>query len=293
MNAWEGQHYPTVSRREIAAELYLTSVGRSVHRAGEVYPSPGHPEDYQFKWEAGRVLGDYLVLWLEEGAGTVEATGLGREELRPGTSLFLPPGVWHRYRPHPKSGWVECWICLNGHYLHRLSQQGVFPTQALVRPMEDQAALDPMFARLCREGGRGGWGAAAVALGLLGLLTEEPERQARAWSDVDARSEDPLVSEVVDYIWSNCHRRLEIDGLAKRFGLSRRALERHFAEAWNRSVAREIARARVSRGRDLLSKPGMTVKEAGYAAGFGGSRRFIEAHRRLLGTTPGRNRRLS
>lgn len=291
MNAWQGHHYPAVARPEIARELYLTSVGRSVHPAGEAYPSPGHPDDYQFKWQEGRILGDYIALWLESGAGVVEAAGLGRTELRPGTCLFLPPGVWHRYRPDPKIGWVERWVCVNGHYMHHLSRQGVFPTRALLRPIVDPEALEPMFMRLGREGARGGWRAAALALALLALLTEEPEPRTQAWPDTDAPAADALVRTVVDFIWSNCHRRLDIGGLAKRFGISRRALERRFATAWNRSVAREITRARVSRGRDLLAQPGMTVKEAGYAAGFGGPRRFIEAHRRLLGSTPGKIRR--
>jgi hypothetical protein len=56
---------------------------------------------------------------------------------------------------------------------------------------------------------------------------------------------------------------------------------------WSRSVAHELSMARVHRGRELLSEKILTVKEAGYAAGFGGSRRFISAHRWLFGTTPG------
>jgi len=257
-----------------------------------VYPAAGHPEDFQFRWESGRTLGDYALLWLEAGAGVVEAAGLGREELRPGMSLFLPPGVWHRYGPHPNSGWVECWVCMNGSYMHRLLRNGVFPARPCLLAIPDVGALGEAFSRLCRLGEQGGWRAAAQALALLALLTDEPGSRIPEREGANARSPDPLVSAVVDYIWSNCHRSLDVGVLAKRFGVSRRALERHFAAAWDRSVAKEITWARMSRGRDLLAQPGMTVKEAGYAAGFGGSKRFIEAHRRLFGTTPGSVRRL-
>ncbi|WP_449436448.1 AraC family ligand binding domain-containing protein [Pedobacter steynii] len=30
--------------------------------------------------------------------------------------FLLFPGVWHRYKPHPKYGWEEYWVGFNGTY---------------------------------------------------------------------------------------------------------------------------------------------------------------------------------
>lgn len=284
MMNWQGFHYPPVERCDVERELYLTSIGRIVHPRGMEYPFSGNPPDYQFDWKTGRILSDFAVVWIEEGEGEVEAANLGVVPFVPGKALLLPPGVWHRYRSNPETGWTEKWICANGTYLHRLRAKGVFPSAPELRPIRDQAALDLAFDQARPAGETNSLLVAARALTVLALVLDEADTRSRS---VGLGSGDATVDAAVHYIWANCHRGLDVGSIARQMGMSRRMLERRFAQAWTRGVAQEIEAARVRRGRDLLAEKSLTVKEAGYAAGFGGARRFIEAHRRLHGTTPG------
>lgn len=286
MSDWQGFRYPAVAGNDIAHELYLTSLGRIAYPAGSKYPPPGHPPEYQFRWQAGRTLGDFALVWIEEGAGVVETASLGRASLLPGVVLLLPPGIWHRYKPDPKTGWVERWVCANGAYLHRLETNGVFPSAPEVRPIRNPHALDAAFDQLQAQSGGNCLWVSGLTLTAIALALGETEKNAFNASDHSA-SGDPLVDAAIHYIWTNCHRALGVDDIARHVGISRRMLERRFARTWQRSVAQELTLARVRRGRDLLSEQSLTVKEAGYAAGFGGARRFISAHRRIFGTTPG------
>jgi AraC-like DNA-binding protein len=284
MTKWQGFHYPAVERRDVERELYLTSIGRMVHPRGVEYPFSGNPPEYQFDWETGRILSDFAVVWIEEGEGELEAANLGLVPFVPGMALLLPPGVWHRYRSNPATGWTEKWICVNGTYLHRLRVKGVFPSAPELRPVRDPAALELAFDQTRPEGEANSLLVAARALTVLALILDEADPGSRS---VGLATGDSVVDAAVHYIWANCHRSLDVGLLAQRMGMSRRMLERRFAQVWTRGVAQEIEAARVQRGRELLAEKSLTVKEAGYAAGFGGARRFIEAHRRLHGTTPG------
>lgn len=283
MPEWMGFHYPPVEPRDVARELYLTSVGRMAHAPGAAYPFAGNPPDYHFEWRTGRTLSDFAVVWIEDGEGEVETANLGRTGFMPDRALLLPPGIWHRYRANPATGWTERWICVNGSYLHRLRAKGCFPAAPELRPIPDPAALTLAFDQLRPRAHANSLLLAAQALAVLALAIGDTDRGATEL----ASSGDPAVDAALAFIWAHCHRPLDVAAIARRVGMSRRMLERRFAGSWSRGVAQELEWARVKRGRELLAEKSLTVKEAAYAAGFGGPRRFIDAHRRVHGSTPG------
>jgi len=290
MSDWQGFLYPAVAGNDLAHELYLTSLGRISCSPGAAYPLVGHPPEYQFNWNAGRVLGDFAMVWIERGSGRVETASMGQVPMSPGFVLLLPPGAWHRYQPDTKTGWVERWICANGTYLHRLQMKNVFPSNAELRPIENCNALHAAFDQLRAHAEWNNLRTSGLALTAIALALGETGK-SRHGGSVYATTGDPLVDATIHYIWTNCHRSLDVDAIAVHSGVSRRMLERRFARSGSRSISRELTMARVSRGRDLLSEHSLTVKEAGYAAGFAGARLFIAAHRRIFGTTPGFARR--
>jgi AraC-like DNA-binding protein len=286
MSSWQGSRYPAVAKDDLVRELYLTSLGRIAYPSGSIYPTTGHPTEFQFSWKKGRIMGDFTLLWIEDGHGDAESAALGRVSILPGTVLLLPPGEWHRYRPTPKSGWVERWICANGTFLHRLKLNGVFPSTSELRSVRHLQLLNAAFDQLRKQADRNCLWVSGLTLSVIALALGETEPTLKEVLG-ETRSGDIAVDAAILYIWNNCHRPLNVDSIAKHVGISRRMLERRFAQVWLRSVAQELTLARVQRGRDLLSENSLTVKEAGYAAGFGGAKRFISAHRRLLGITPG------
>ena len=280
--------YPAVRRADVAREMYITSIGCTTCLPGTDYPPAGHPDDYKFYWTKGRVMGDFALVWLESGSGMIEASGISSTELLPGQVLFLPPGTWHRYRPASATGWVEKWVCLNGAYLHRLAAKHVFPTRAAIYNRQALSqAMEQLFGRIYTSADHNSLSMAGLAFALFALVvnpTEEPLPDVGS----EVSSGDKLVDTAVGYIWSHAHRQISVDEVARRIGVSRRSLERAFKACWSCGVAGELERARLERGRDLLAESGMSVKEAGYAAGFDGARRFIDSHRRVYGVTPGK-----
>jgi len=93
--------------------LYLNCVGKANIRPGVIYPPANHPSGYYFTYEKGRVLSEYQINYITEGAGVYE-DGSGRYRIDPGSLLFIRPGVWHRYKPRKTTGWTEHYIGFNG-----------------------------------------------------------------------------------------------------------------------------------------------------------------------------------
>ena len=107
-----------------ASPVFLTSAGRTTIPPGAAYPAPGHPDLYQFKWQDGRVLPEFSLLWVEAGTGIWE-THHGSFPIRAGQVGQVLAGQWHRYRPAPATGWTECWVQFNGRLVHELEAAGV------------------------------------------------------------------------------------------------------------------------------------------------------------------------
>lgn len=276
-------HYLPVTDRDMQLGLYVTGAGRCRIPAGRVYPPEGHPGLYDFSWAEGRVLPEFQVILIMRGSGDFESRQTGRIRFRPGTLILLFPGVWHRYRPHPATGWTERWISVNGEFPHRMTEQGLIaparPVAAVKAPTQLAAAFDRTLERVHAEPARQSPLVLVGAIELLTLAAEfvagpGPARGVAARENVG----DPLVAGALDLIWTQSHRQITVAQIAERLGANRRTLERRVAAALGRSVLDEIHVCRLSRARRLLVETNLPVKTIAYLAGFSDS----ESLRRLM-----------
>ena len=288
MRSKDGFAYLPVGSREVRRELYVTSIGRLTYPPGASYPIEGHPDGYAFAWRRGRVLGDFALVFVEHGGGEFESGSLGRLQWSSGQVLLLPPGVWHRYRPDPKTGWAERWLCLNGDFLLRLRAKGLFPAQPVLRTLADPRSYLAAWSRANRQARENSLRLAAAALETVALALEIADRGTVGVTY--ETTPDSAVNAALEFVWYNCHRRLDVQHVADHVRVTRRTLERRFATLLRRSVAKEIEGARLERARQLLGETRMSVKEVGFAAGFSGPTRLIRIFRHNLGLTPGQYR---
>ncbi|MBX2874146.1 MAG: AraC family transcriptional regulator [Saprospiraceae bacterium] len=102
--------------------VYLNVAGKATIPPQTIYPSRGHPTGYFYTWKKGRVLDEYQLIYVTEGAGTLE-NEQGTFGFTSGTMLLIRPREYHRYRPKIESGWVEYYIGFNGHLVNHFYQQ--------------------------------------------------------------------------------------------------------------------------------------------------------------------------
>ncbi len=296
---YEFYHYLPVNDDAIHWGIYVTGAGRGRIPAEQTYPPVGHPSLYQFEWERGRTLPEFQIILVTAGRGVFESEPTGLRSIDPDTLILLFPGIWHRYRPEPVTGWTERWISLNGEIAHRLVEQRlVSPGRAvhgLPHASQIVQSFDPLLDRIHSKPTQN---SIVLSLRAMDLIAAVIEQTAEAPLPASTRpphrihtAEDPLIAQILDLIWTHSHRPLSVDQLAGNLPVTRRTLERRFALERDHSMRDEINLCRASRARRLLSETDLPIKTVAHLAGFTCQERLRVAFLKYEGCSPTAYRR--
>ncbi|QEG22883.1 AraC family transcriptional regulator [Mariniblastus fucicola] len=273
--------------------LYVTGAGTDIVPAGAAYPRQNHPELYHFSWHAGRVLPEFQFVFVAAGRGEFESRETGLQEIKPGTIMMLFPDVWHRYRPHPGTGWTEYWISLGGDLLFQWLGRGLFdpnrPLTTLRQPGKTIEKYEDVIDFVMSRPEQDAPMLTAHAMALIASALEQAQTSVESINSKDDldRSDNPLVTEALRVIWNNSHQRVSVDMIAKQLGVTRRTLERHFKKHLGRTLLQELVACRIQRAKRLLRETHVPIKYVAHAAGFSSLPNLCKVFRREVGTTPG------
>jgi AraC-like DNA-binding protein len=266
--------------------LYLTGAGEARVPPGAPYPPPGHPEGYHFEWHHGRVLREYQIVYLAAGGGRVE-TLHHAWRVQAGMAFMIHPGLWHRYRPDPATGWTEHWVSFDGAIARRAVRYRFFsPGRPVYRVREEPAILAAHHAILVAvQAGRPALQqvASAGVLSIMSLLHAASSPARSAASDHLSNA----VNEAMRLLADPAQADLPLPDLARRLGLSYTWFRRMFTQRTGRSPHQFRLQLKLNRARSLLADPKLTVKEAAFRSGFDSEQYFCRLFRQKTGVTPG------
>jgi len=293
-------HYLPVSAENIDWGLYLTAVGTERVAPGcATYPSQTHPAMYYFTWQDGRVLPEYQLLYLTRGRMIFESSGTPQRTITAGHVILLFPGVWHRYRPDPATGWEKYWLSANGEDLYRLVKRRILsPVNCVLATGLREELRRPYLQILRRVKARPGENPHVLAAYVMELLAEtlatvarRARKQAKATEGRRrAAPKDPVVAGALSHIWNHSHGVVTVDELAGRMQLSRRTLERRFRAALGRSVLQAITDCRLQRAKYLLQQTKLPIEHVAMAAGFPSPAQMVNVFHEAEGRTPSQYR---
>jgi len=288
-------HYLPVNEEAIRWGAYLTGAGRGQIMAGQPYPPDAHPYMYDLSWRRGRTLPEFQLILLTDGAGEFQSEVHDLFEFEGNVLLLLSPGIWHRYRPNPKTGWSERWISLNGDLVYRLSDLHLLqPERGFLEIGECPDFIERFDSLLDRIHTNPMQNAVLLALQGLSLLGDAVELQHSQASEEVVETTDPCpqttndsaVDEAFEIIWTRSHTPISVSTIARRIGITRRTLDRRFASAVGHSVLQEINFCRLSRVKRLLIATDLLVKTVAYLAGFSNSEQLRSVFQASEGCSP-------
>ncbi|HEV2453997.1 MAG TPA: DNA-binding transcriptional regulator [Verrucomicrobiae bacterium] len=102
---------------------------------------------------------------------------------------------------------------------------------------------------------------------------------------------DRALGAAVSFIRMNAAKLIQVNEVARHAGISRRVLERRFAQTLHRTVAEEIRRVHLERAKALLVETDMPIPEVAEASGFGSPEYLAYVFNKELGQTPLRYRK--
>jgi AraC-like DNA-binding protein len=292
-------HYLPVSDLAMQWGSYLTGAGLCTIAPGESYPPRVHPSLYDFEWKNGRTLPEFQTLLVTEGQGEFESRDTGPVKVESGSIMVLFPGVWHRYRPDPATGWTERWISYNGEIIQRLRRLKLLRPDRAVQKATDaerlKASYDQLLNYIRVHTTQNSIVLSMRCIALMADVLEQIGGKPSLLGD-HAKSvlegiDDPVVAQALRLIWTHSHRELSVEQIAKELPVSRRTVERRFQAATGRTVIEEITRCRLSRAKRLLAETDLPVKNVAHLSGFPSEEQMRIVFRQLETSAPSEFRR--
>ena len=259
--------YLPIGERELDWGLYVTVAGFNHVLPNESFPSPKHPLVYQFDPTIGRFLPEYQLVFISKGQGIFSSEETGSVVLPEGTAFLLFPGVWHSYRPDPKTGWEDYWVGFNGSYVYELCRRNVLSAEnPIYRPTQRERLIkcfENMLEVIRKEPTRNSMLYSACALEILALTLEhQPEIKEEQIGN------EKIVAEAVQMIWGWSYRFLSVTDIARRLGVQRRSLERYFRQIRGTTILEEIVNCRLARACRLLEHTRIPIGQIALMTGF-------------------------
>lgn len=264
-----------------------TSVGYTNILPNTPYPRHQHPVDHYFNWNEGRVLQSYQIILISAGAGMFESEALaGSQSVKAGTIMVLFPGVWHRYRPAPGTGWVEHWIECHGPVFDAaVRTELIGPKHSLLRAEPIRDDLNDCFER-CHSLARIDAMANQDLLSTLGLHLLALLGHLRRGDRGFTKAIDNVVQRAHTLIALRCHEPLDLPALSAELGVGYSNLRHSFLARVGISPREHYLNSRIQKAQDLLTNTAKSVKEIAEILGFESPSHLSKQFKNRIGDSP-------
>lgn len=265
--------------------LAVTASGFTRIPAGAQYPPPTHPGDHTLNWERGRVLDALQIVLITEGRGRFETHQTGLREIDAGTAFALLPGVWHRYQPNERTGWVESWIEMRGPLVKQLIAKKVITAAHAVRTSalatEMEKALQQVHARSKTNGAAFDATRTAAAYAVLTEWEQADQIAGRPYTRMEQ-----AVRELERILAEHYAEPVDIQELTAQLGVAYSHLRHAFKQHTKYAPWQYVISLRMARARRLLASSDATLDEIAQQLGFNSSFHFSTAFKRAHGMAP-------
>lgn len=262
----------------------VTAGGTDRIPAHASYPPAGHPEDHSFDWSRGRTLPAMQILLIRKGRGVLETGLSGQHRLSAGTCFVLFPGVWHRYRPDPETGWSEAWVELRGPLVDRLVAANILHPAEPVHLLESSRTMDATFrqahALLRHRHAYFNPLLSAIGAQLLALL---------AGSVSDSRPAtriDTAVSRAQHLLAERLGERVLMPELAREIGVAYSYFRREFLRRTGYSPKSYFLQLKMDAARRLLDGTSHSLEEIAEQLGFSSAFHLSIAFKKVYKISP-------
>jgi AraC-like DNA-binding protein len=305
---WESFRYLPVSRSDRQWGLYVTGAGRVVDATPD-YDYSGHPPPYYTKWDDGRVLPEYAVVYVIRGQGEYESETFARQTVAAGSVMLVFPGVWHRYRPHQETPWTEYWVTFGGSYLKGLVRRGLISAaKPILQTGLDEAVFHGFHCLLDRvrsEPPALQQLIAANALEILGAVVAAAQAReegtaptcrngpegASHKSDHSSslrRQLSALVERAELVLQQRIEQPVDMEQLAASLGLSYERFRHVFKQQTGLAPYQYHLQLRIERAKELLHQTPLSVRQVAAALRFADAAHFAHVFKKKVGTWPSR-----
>lgn len=262
--------------------LFLNVVGFAGVMPDEKYPPVGHPENYHFNWEGGRILDEFQLVYITKGAGVFE-TKTQKINVKEGNLLLIYPFVWHRYKPNSETGWTENYVGFDGTIAKQIMT--FFPKEEPVRYIGFNDQVHQTFLKLTELAEQEKIGYQQIASSHL-IFILSSMRQILLNSGFADNKLEKKINQSRLYMRENLTEQFSMEELAEKLSISYSSFRSEFKKYNGIPPGQYLLQLRIQSAKLLLSNASMTVKEIAFACGFESPFYFSKMFKKQVGTSP-------
>jgi len=276
--------YLTVGEEDTYWGLFLNVAGSSAIERGSIYPPKEHPSGYYFNWEDGRILQEFQINYITEGYGTFE-NKIGKFPVRPGSIIFTFPGIWHRYKPFLKTGWVENYVGFNGRFAVELFKYSIFsPEQPVLHIGIKEEILDTylkIFDLVEKEKPGFQQIASGLVMKLLGYIISFEKQKGFTGKRIAT-----VIEEARFEMRQNVEEEINLEKLAEKYNVGYSYFRQMFKKYTGVSPGQYHLQLRIIRAKELLCSTNKSIKEISHELGFQTIYYFSNMFKKKEGVNP-------
>jgi AraC-like DNA-binding protein len=265
--------------------LVVRTAGFQSILPNSIYPTQGHPLNYSFNFQSGRVLDEFQMIYITKGSGTFESSDYKASRIGEGTVFFLFPGEWHRYRPELLTGWDSYWGGFKGKFAENLVTTGYISVNRPVVKVGYDEEIVSLYQRILETGSeeRAGYQQylSGIVIHLLGYIYFKAK---------DNHYEDKTIVQKIDkarvLIREQINTNVSPEAIAKELIMTYSWFRRLFKQYTGLAPAQYIAQLRLQRAKELLSASSRSVKEIAVEMNYESVDYFSTQFKRQTKMTP-------
>jgi AraC-like DNA-binding protein len=257
----------------------VNTIGFESISAHSSYPSLGHPQEYSFNFERGRVLQEFQLVYITKGSGQFASQQIQKCDIEEGTIVLLKPEEWHTYRPDETTGWECYWVGFSG-----LGAENLSTLNQLNKIGYDEEMVG-LYRKILDVSNDERPGYQQLISGILIHLVAHLIYRAK-----DKNWRDKQVIDKIDkariLIREKINTQLSPEEIAASLNMSYTWFRRMFRQYTGLAPAQYIAQLKIQKAKEVLSVSNKTIKEIAIDLGFESIDYFSTQFRKQTGQTP-------
>ncbi len=288
----QSKKYLTASEYDEKWGITVNTIGTADIVSGyELYPPKGHPDDFNFDINTGRILSSFQLIYIAKGRGKIFFDTIHSKTLEQGDMVLIRPGVWHSYFPDKHTGWKEYWIGAEGKILEERLKNDFFgePEKIFkVGVREDiialyMKALDiadkerPFYQQVL----------ASILNMLLGMAIYYDKN-----SQVDGDEVLNRIQQSKALIREKLLTNITPEEIAEEVNISYSWFRKTFKEYTNMSPSHYMQDLKLQKAKEMLVNTQMSIKEISYSLNYDNISYFTTLFKRYIHMTPNEYREI-
>ena len=250
------------------------------------YPAPRHPAHHYFKWNNGRKLDEYQLIYISRGEGVFQSSSCAETIVKEGAILFLLPDEWHRFKPNQETGWDEYWVGFKGNIIENIVQHNFLSKQKVVLQIGLHEKIIELFDDIIEKTIKEITGyqplVTGIVMHLLGEIHSQTKQQCFDVADIT----ESIINKARIIFRNNIDQDIAMEKIAEELNVSYAWFRKAFKTYTGIAPNQYLLQLKIEKAKMLLLDHSKTIKEIAFGLNFESAFYFSKLFKEKIGVSP-------